>query len=107
MVGNAVKYSSKSELPKVTISGTSSDTEIVYAISDNGIGIPKEEHDSIFELFSRAAAGKDFDGTGVGLAIVKRILQKHEGSIWLDSTVGTGSVFFVSFKKYDIANIAI
>ena len=107
VVGNAVKYSSKSELPKVTISGTSSDTEIVYAISDNGIGIPKEEHDSIFELFSRAAAGKDFDGTGVGLAIVKRILQKHEGSIWLDSTVGTGSVFFVSFKKYDIANIAI
>ncbi|RYG15980.1 MAG: GAF domain-containing protein, partial [Chitinophagaceae bacterium] len=100
VVGNAVKYSSKAELPKVTISGTSSETEVVYAISDNGIGIPNEERDSIFELFSRASSGKDFEGTGVGLTIVRRILQKHEGSIWFDSTIGVGSVFFVSFKKY-------
>ncbi len=106
VIGNAVKYSSKSEFPKVTISGTKNDTEIVYAISDNGIGIPKEEHDRIFELFSRASAGKDFEGTGVGLAIVKRILEKHEGNIWVDSAIGKGSIFFVSFKRYDSLGIA-
>ncbi|MNK25639.1 Phytochrome-like protein cph1 [compost metagenome] len=105
VVGNAVKYSSKTEFPRVTISGTKNDTEIVYAISDNGIGIPKEEHDHIFDLFSRASGGKDFEGTGVGLSVVKRILEKHEGNIWLDSTLGNGTVFFVSFRKYDPLNI--
>ncbi|RYF21100.1 MAG: GAF domain-containing protein [Flavobacteriales bacterium] len=107
VVGNAVKYSSKADRPKVTIAGTKGDTEIVYAISDNGIGIAKAEHETIFELFSRASAGKGFEGTGVGLSIVKRILEKHDGNIWLDSTVGSGSVFFVSFKRYDIPTVVI
>lgn len=106
VVGNAVKYSSKTEFPKVTISGTRTDTEVVYAVSDNGIGIPKEDHERIFELFSRADSGKSFEGTGVGLSIVKRILGKHEGNIWLDSTIGVGSVFFMSFRRYDSLEIA-
>jgi len=105
VVGNAVKYSSKVDLPKVTISGTKNDTEVVYAISDNGIGIPKEEHDRIFDLFSRAAGSKSFEGTGVGLSIVKRILQKHEGNIWLSSTIAEGTVFYVSFRNYDSLDI--
>lgn len=105
VVGNAVKYSSKVDFPKVTVSGTKNDTEIVYAISDNGIGIPKEENDRIFELFSRASGSKGFEGTGVGLSIVKRILEKHEGNIWLDSTLGEGTVFFVSFRNYNPLNI--
>ncbi|MNR40476.1 Phytochrome-like protein cph1 [compost metagenome] len=56
-------------------------------------------------MFSRASGGKDFEGTGVGLSVVKRILEKHEGNIWLDSTLGNGTVFFVSFRKYDPLNI--
>ena len=98
VLGNAVKYSSKTVSPKVSIKGNKDGTEVIYAISDNGIGIPANEQDGIFELFARASAGNDFEGTGVGLAIVKRILAKHEGNIWLHSIPGEGSVFYLSFK---------
>lgn len=101
LIGNAVKYSKKSIPSVVDIVGTKSDTEVIYAISDNGIGIPKAEQSNIFELFSRASSSSDFEGTGVGLAIVKRILEKHQGNIWLESTPGKGSVFFVSFKRFE------
>ena len=101
VVGNAVKYSSKTAVPKVSISGSKEGTQVVYAISDNGIGIPANEQDGIFELFARASAGNDFEGTGVGLAIVKRILNKHEGNIWLNSIPGQGSVFYISFKHLE------
>ena len=105
VVGNAVKYSSKTEFPKVTITGKQTATEVIYSVADNGIGIAKEEHDRIFDLFSRASGGKDFEGTGVGLSIVKRILGKHDGSIWLDSEVGSGSVFFMSFQTNNPVHI--
>ncbi|TKC09882.1 GAF domain-containing protein [Pedobacter polaris] len=104
IAGNAVKYSAQNLNPKVNISGTATDDKVVYSISDNGIGIPKKEHGSIFELFSRASGSKDFEGTGVGLAIVKRILEKHNGEIWLDSIEGQGSVFFVSFGRLEKPN---
>ncbi|MDQ7949460.1 MAG: ATP-binding protein, partial [Pedobacter sp.] len=101
LMGNAVKYSKKSVPSLVSVTGIKSDNEVVYAIEDNGIGIPKDQHTSIFELFARATASNEFEGSGVGLSIVKRILEKHNGNIWLDSQPGRGSVFFVSFKRYD------
>jgi chemotaxis family two-component system sensor kinase Cph1 len=99
MVGNAVKYSSKIANPKITISGSNNSDKIVYSITDNGIGIPPQEHRNIFDLFSRASGSDGYEGTGVGLAIVKRILEKHEGEIWLESEEGKGSTFFISFSK--------
>jgi chemotaxis family two-component system sensor kinase Cph1 len=99
MVGNAVKYSSKIASPKITISGSNNGDKTVYTITDNGIGIPPQEHRSIFDLFSRASVSDGYEGTGVGLAIVKRILAKHEGEIWLESEEGKGSTFFISFGK--------
>lgn len=99
IVGNAVKYSSKTAFPKVVISGKTHEDEVVYTISDNGIGIPAEQHSSIFDLFSRASTSTEFEGTGVGLAIVKRILDKHHGRIWLDSAPGNGSVFSIEFVR--------
>lgn len=98
LVGNAVKYSSKASRPCVTVSGTLKEGETIYSIMDNGIGIPSDQHSSIFELFSRARTSGDFEGTGVGLAIVKRILEKHNGRIWLESTEGRGTTFYVGFK---------
>lgn len=105
IVGNAVKYSSKTAIPVVTISGTSHQHEVIYTVSDNGIGIPETQHTSIFELFSRATTGNDFDGTGVGLAIVKRIMDKHNGRIWLESKPGEGSTFNMAFKHQETTEI--
>lgn len=100
LIGNAVKYSGKSEKPLVKISGQIlKDNYVEYSISDNGIGIDSHDQERIFDLFSRAKNVDDFDGTGVGLAIVKRIMEKHQGRIWVDSVPGKGSTFFILFKR--------
>lgn len=102
IIGNAVKYSAKNESPLVVIEGRIHEQETIYSISDNGIGIPTDQHQSIFELFSRATTSREFEGTGVGLAIVKRILEKHDGRIWLQSDTGNGSTFNLAFKNLPV-----
>jgi chemotaxis family two-component system sensor kinase Cph1 len=99
LIGNAVKYSAKSENPAVSIQGEYENDEIVYSIKDNGIGIDVNYHDKVFELFKRMENVKDFEGTGVGLAIVKRIIEKHNGRIWFESELNVGTTFFVAFKN--------
>lgn len=99
LLGNGVKYSALAAEPRVTVSGVEDDTEVTYEVSDNGVGIAPAEHEAVFELFTRANSSKGFEGTGVGLAIVKRIIQRHNGRIWLKSEPGRGSSFFVSFPK--------
>lgn len=97
LLGNAVKYSSKTKNALVTVNGTIADTGITYAIADNGIGISAADERLIFNLFSRSKDAEDFEGSGVGLAIVKRMVQKHHGKIWVESKLGKGSTFFVHF----------
>jgi len=99
LIGNAVKYSSGAENPLITIKGTVSDDEVIYEISDNGIGIDVDHHDKVFELFKRMNNVKDIEGTGVGLAIVKRIVEKHHARIWFESELKVGTVFYIAFKK--------
>ncbi len=99
LIGNAVKYSAKSVSPEVFIEGKADGDEIIYSIQDNGIGIDVNYHDKVFELFKRMENVKDYDGTGVGLAIVKRIVEKHNGRIWFESELEKGTTFYVAFKK--------
>jgi chemotaxis family two-component system sensor kinase Cph1 len=99
IIGNAVKYSSRSNPSKVKIEGVQTDKEIVYQVTDNGIGIDEKYHKTVFELFKRMDNVKDFEGTGVGLAIVKRIMEKHNAKIWFESKLGTGTTFFLSFEN--------
>jgi light-regulated signal transduction histidine kinase (bacteriophytochrome) len=99
LLSNAVKYSMPSDNPEVSIEGKETDDDIVYTIKDNGVGIDIKHLPKIFELFKRMDNVQDIEGSGVGLAIVKRIVEKHKGKIWVDSELGKGSTFFVSFKK--------
>jgi chemotaxis family two-component system sensor kinase Cph1 len=99
IIGNAVKYSMRSEPPKVSISGEETDYEVTYTVTDNGMGIDIKHLPKIFELFNRMDNVGDIEGSGVGLAIVKRIIEKHKGKIWVDSELGVGSSFYISFKK--------
>ena len=96
-MGNAVKYSSKKRNALIRVNGTIADTGITYAITDNGIGMSTADEPLIFNLFSRSKNAADFEGSGVGLAIVKRMVQKHQGKIWIDSELGKGTTFFVHF----------
>lgn len=99
LLSNAIKYSIPSGNPEIFINGEDKETEIIYTIKDNGIGIDIKQLPKVFELFKRMDNAHHIEGTGVGLAIVKRIIEKHKGKIWVDSELGKGATFFVSFKK--------
>jgi light-regulated signal transduction histidine kinase (bacteriophytochrome) len=99
LIGNAIKYSRQAENPQVHIEGIVTDKDVRYSIKDNGIGILAEDLRHVFELFKRMDNVKDIEGSGVGLAIVKRMVEKHRGRIWVESEVNIGSTFYVSFNK--------
>lgn len=99
IIGNAVKYSSKSENPAVEIACKVTDNEIIYTIKDNGIGIDINYGNQVFELFKRLENARKYEGTGVGLAIVKRIMEKHSAKIWYENVMPSGTMFYLSFKK--------
>jgi PAS domain S-box-containing protein len=99
LVSNAVKYSSKSEKPKVEIGATKKDGETVYFVRDNGTGFDMKFYGKLFGVFQRLHDSSEFEGTGVGLAIVKRIIDRHEGHIWADSELGKGATFYFTLGK--------
>ncbi|WP_421943646.1 ATP-binding protein [Pedobacter sp.] len=99
LISNAVKYSSTIQKPKIEVSSYVDADEIIYTIKDNGIGIDNRYYDRVFELFKRMDNVKEIDGTGVGLAIVKRVVEKHNGRVWFDSKLNEGSTFYVAFKN--------
>lgn len=99
ILNNAIKYSSRSDPPKVKVEGKTTNSEIIYAISDNGIGIDLNYYNRIFDLFKRMDNVRNYEGTGVGLAIVKRIIDKHNARIWVESELGVGTIFYVAFKR--------
>jgi light-regulated signal transduction histidine kinase (bacteriophytochrome) len=99
LLGNAVKYSGKTENPKVWIGAEDLGDCIQYAVRDNGIGIKPEEQAKIFDLFTRSSEVNGFEGTGVGLSIVKKIMERHQGKIWVESDGINGTTFYVQFRK--------
>jgi len=97
LIGNAVKYSARKERPVVEISSQFHENGLIlYTVSDNGVGLDMKYANRIFELFRRLDNVKDFEGTGVGLAIVKRIVEKHGGKIWVDSNLDHGTKFYLT-----------
>ncbi|WP_025144911.1 ATP-binding protein [Pedobacter jeongneungensis] len=97
LMENAVKYSQENENATVTVTGEIKGEGVQYSIIDNGMGIDELEHGKVFELFERSSEVKAISGTGVGLAIVKRIMERHEGSIRLESEPGKGTIFYLEF----------
>jgi len=93
LVGNAIKFRSD-QPPRVHISATRRDGEWILSVRDNGMGIDRQYHDRVFVIFKRLHTRHQIPGTGIGLAISKRIVERHGGHIWLDSEVGTGSTFY-------------
>jgi len=102
VIGNAIKYSSKVEKPIVRIDSVSNGDYIEYHIYDNGIGIKEEENDKMFKLFSRMSNTNGFEGNGIGLSIVYRMMERLDGSISFNSKEGEGSEFILRFKKRDL-----
>lgn len=99
LISNAVKYSSKKKIPVVEISSEEKKNEIIFSVKDNGAGFDMQYADKLFGVFQRLHSQDEFEGTGVGLAIVQRIISRHKGRSWAEGKVNEGAVFYFSIIK--------
>lgn len=96
LISNAVKYSSKQEHPMIEISSVAKDAFVTYTVRDNGIGFDMKYADKLFNVFQRLHNITEYEGTGMGLTLVHRILVKHGGRVWAEAEEGKGATFYFS-----------
>jgi len=94
LLNNAWKYTSKKENPKIEVGALKKEGKTVYFVKDNGAGFDMNLSDRLFVPFQRLHTGKEYTGTGIGLAIVERVIKKHNGKVWAESEVGKGATFY-------------
>jgi PAS domain S-box-containing protein len=96
LIANAIKYSGKAAEPRIEVSGRQDAAENVYSVRDNGVGFNMDYADKLFGVFQRLHRADEFSGTGVGLAIVQRVVARHGGRVWADGKVNGGAMFSFS-----------
>lgn len=101
LISNAIKFTSKNERPIIFIESKEEKEYITYSIKDNGVGFDMRYSDKLFGVFQRLHSEKEFPGTGVGLAIVSRIIQKHNGKVWAEAELNKGATFYFSLPKHN------
>jgi light-regulated signal transduction histidine kinase (bacteriophytochrome) len=95
LISNGLKYQKKGVLPEITIRTKEEDNGMMrIEVQDNGIGIKKEQYDNVFVMFRRLHSRQEYEGTGIGLAVCKRIVERHGGEIGVNSIYGEGSTFW-------------
>jgi PAS domain S-box-containing protein len=106
LIGNAIKYCAPETVPEITIEWTDETDHWCFDIRDNGIGIAPEHFDRIFMVFQRLHSRGEYEGTGIGLAVCRKIVEHHGGRIWLTSEPGKGSTFHFTLAKALVDAIA-
>ncbi len=102
LIGNAIKFRGEKR-PEIHIEGNSRGRECVISIRDNGIGMQPEHLSRIFLMFERLHSNEEYPGTGVGLAVAKKVVERHNGRLWAQSKPGEGSIFFISLPNPDLS----
>jgi signal transduction histidine kinase len=95
LLDNALKYAHPERPPIIQISGRRDERFSVYCVQDNGMGIPTSDQDKVFQLFHRSHPASEQDGEGLGLSVIRRIIARHGGEVWLESEEGQGSMFYI------------
>ncbi len=94
LLSNAIKFSSKCETPRIKVGGYNEGNEAIYYVQDNGVGFDMQYANKLFGVFQRLHSMEEFEGTGIGLAIVKRIITRHGGRVWAEGKVNEGATIY-------------
>jgi signal transduction histidine kinase len=104
LIGNALKYSAHGTSPCIEVGGRAEDGECVYSVRDNGAGFDMRYYTKLFKVFQRLHRQEEFEGTGVGLAIVQRVVERHGGRVWGESAPGEGACFRFALPQNGVSN---
>ncbi len=99
LIGNAVKYRKPDVPPRIRVEARDDGADWVFSVRDNGIGVPPGEEEKIFAMFQRLHNQDEYEGTGIGLAVCQRIVNRHGGRLWVERNDGDGSTFLFTLPK--------
>ena len=99
LLSNAIKFHQPEQAPEIKIAAKETATHWSFTVADNGIGIDPEFHDQVFVIFKKLHNNQTYQGTGIGLALVKRIVAQHDGDIWLESALDQGTQIHFTLRK--------
>jgi len=99
LLSNAIKFTSSKSNPEIEVSGKKEENAVIYCVKDNGVGFDMEYVDKLFGVFQRLHSSAEFGGSGIGLANVKRIINRHGGEVWAEGKVGEGATFYFTLPK--------
>ena len=103
LLSNALKFTRPRQAARIEVGGKVEEKQNVYYVRDNGVGFDMQHADKLFKVFERLHTQEEFDGTGIGLSIVERIVSRHGGRVWAEAEPDGGAIFYFALPRQEMA----